>query len=236
MNNKYSDEQIDKVLSHLMAETVVDEALIDEISTSPTTWWAVKRNIARENAVQPWPPSTFWKRIFSFGVPAFAALALVTGVIWFTADREGPSLAANEARTTVPTVAADPPTVAEADDPKMRPEQREPVSEIRTASVKTERGPRATSPVKRPQPAQPSTLAAKDETVSTEFIALSHAGGPESGQVVRVKVPSSMMVSLGVVPSVSKPSSLVDAEVVVGDDGQTHAIRFIRQDTDGVLK
>lgn len=236
MNNKYSDEQIDKVLSHLMAETVVDEALIDEISTSPTTWWAVKRNIARENAVQPWPPSTFWKRMFSFGVPAFAALALVAGVIWFTADRGGSPLVATKTRTTVPTATTDTTQLSKADDPKTGPEQPEIVSETRTASVKTERGPKASSPGKRRQPTQPSTLSAKDETVSTEFIALSHAGGPESGQVVRVKVPSSMMVSLGVVPSVSKPSSLVDAEVVVGDDGQTHAIRFIRQDTDGVLK
>jgi hypothetical protein len=38
-----------------------------------------------------------------------------------------------------------------------------------------------------------------------------------------------MMVTLGVVPTVDKPSELVDAEVLVGDDGLTRAIRFIRQ-------
>jgi hypothetical protein len=37
------------------------------------------------------------------------------------------------------------------------------------------------------------------------------------------------MVQLGLVSTVAKPSELVDAEVLVGDDGLTHAIRFIRQ-------
>ncbi len=69
----------------------------------------------------------------------------------------------------------------------------------------------------------------KAPVVKSEFIALSYAGSAESGQVVRVKVPSSMMVSLGLVSSVNKTTDLVDAEVIVGDDGLTRAIRFIRQ-------
>jgi hypothetical protein len=36
------------------------------------------------------------------------------------------------------------------------------------------------------------------------------------------------MVTLGLVATVEKPSALIDAEVVVGDDGLTRAIRFIR--------
>ena len=36
------------------------------------------------------------------------------------------------------------------------------------------------------------------------------------------------MVSLGLVANVKQPSDLVDAEVLVGDDGLTRAIRFIR--------
>jgi hypothetical protein len=64
--------------------------------------------------------------------------------------------------------------------------------------------------------------------VKTDFIALSYARDPDSGQIVRVRVPSSMMVSLGLVTSVKQPAELVDAEVLVGDDGLTRAIRFIR--------
>jgi hypothetical protein len=80
----------------------------------------------------------------------------------------------------------------------------------------------------------PRTLVAKSSSstateIKSEFIALAYARSPESGQLIRVKVPSSMMVSLGVVPTVNDPSKLIDAEVLVGDDGLTHAIRFIRQ-------
>jgi len=78
----------------------------------------------------------------------------------------------------------------------------------------------------------PRTLVAAKiktrEEVKTDFISLTYAQQPSSGQVLRVKVPSAMMVELGVVPTVEKPTSLVDAEVLVGDDGMTHAIRFIR--------
>ena len=76
--------------------------------------------------------------------------------------------------------------------------------------------------------ARPLTAAAEKTEIKTEFIALSYGRNPESGQIVRVRVPSSMMVTVGLVPSVQKPTSMIDAEVVVGDDGMTHAIRFIR--------
>jgi len=66
------------------------------------------------------------------------------------------------------------------------------------------------------------------EEIKSEFIALTYTGNPESGQLVRVKVPSSMMVTLGLVSAVQRPTSMIDAGVVVGDDGMTHAIRFIR--------
>ena len=66
-----------------------------------------------------------------------------------------------------------------------------------------------------------------NEEVKTEFISLSYLPTPESGQVVRVKVPRAMMVSLGVSNNVSKNAEMVNAEVILGDDGTSRAIRFI---------
>ena len=76
-------------------------------------------------------------------------------------------------------------------------------------------------------PSKISPRIAVEET-KTDFIALSYAADTESGQIVRVKVPSSMMVSLGVATNVEKESKMVNAEVVIGDDGLARAIRFIR--------
>lgn len=229
MKGKFTDEQIDKVLTRLMAESAVDDAVINEIAESPTGWWAVKRSlVARETVVSPWPPASAWRRILSFGLPMMAAFAVVVGVyVWTTSDRNQPTIAdvqretpfASSEQTTAPTIATNDIPVAISNLATDRDEVLRPAA-------------KSVTKLSRVRLSLPRNLAAKPkpapETVTTEFIALSHAGGPESGQVVRVRVPSSMMVSLGVVSSVEKPASLVKAEVVIGDDGQTHAIRFIR--------
>ncbi len=67
-----------------------------------------------------------------------------------------------------------------------------------------------------------------NKETKSDFIALSYAANSESGQIVRVKVPRSMMVSLGVTTNVEKNSELVTAEVIVGEDGSARAIRFVQ--------
>ena len=75
-----------------------------------------------------------------------------------------------------------------------------------------------------------STIARSSKTeMATEFIALSYLPASESGQVVRVKVPRSMLVSLGVSINVERGKELINAEVVVGDDGAARAIRFFNE-------
>jgi hypothetical protein len=64
--------------------------------------------------------------------------------------------------------------------------------------------------------------------VATNFIPLSYLPATESGQIIRVKVPRSMMVSLGVTTNTERGAELVNAEVVVADDGGARAIRFLK--------
>ena len=66
------------------------------------------------------------------------------------------------------------------------------------------------------------------EKIKTDFIALSYSSAAESGQILNVKVPRSMMVALGVTSNVENISELVNAEVVMGDDGLARAIRFVQ--------
>jgi spore germination protein GerM len=77
------------------------------------------------------------------------------------------------------------------------------------------------------KPLQTKKTTSPKAEIATDFIALSYLPATESGQIVRVKVPRSMLVSLGVTTNVEKPSELVNAEVIVGDDGGTRAIRFL---------
>jgi len=67
--------------------------------------------------------------------------------------------------------------------------------------------------------------------VATDFFPLTFIADStalESGQVVRVRVPRSALVSFGVPMNVERAGELVKADVVIGDDGLARAIRFIQ--------
>ena len=65
----------------------------------------------------------------------------------------------------------------------------------------------------------------------SDFIPLTHlssATAIESGQVIRVKVPLSAFLAFGLPVSPEHADQLVNAEVVVGDDGVERAVRLVR--------
>ena len=73
-------------------------------------------------------------------------------------------------------------------------------------------------------------IALESEALS-DFIPLTHlssATAIESGQVIRVKVPLSAFLAFGLPVSPEHADQLVNAEVVVGDDGVERAVRLVR--------
>ncbi len=227
MNKQLSDEQIEKLMTAIVSDTALDAATVEKIADSPTLWWAVQREITAGRAERsPWPPALM--RWLSVGVPVLAALALVTlfvfrpigekteqaGVQQNVTSSNTDKPVSNVTEPALPAVVKDNKVVTAS---AQRPEsvQRRAVAAI---SVKPKRAVQSIA----------ANVVEKRSEIKSDFIALTYARRPESGQVVRVKVPSSMMVTLGLVSSVEKPANLVDAEVVVGDDGISHAIRFIR--------
>ena len=222
MKKQFSDEQLDRVMARLVQS---DEERVDQIADSPQLWWAVQTNIAREKETKlsPWPPiQKFW-RWLAIGAPV--AAGLVIAVIWFVGSLQVEQpLALNEM-----TVFGQPSVISvntPGADQSISGDQ-EP-SEV----VKRNIAPVIAQKTTRARKTLPKTVARRETRkpveIKTDFIALTYAQAPASGQIVRVQVPSAMMVSLGLMDSVKKPSELVDAEVVLGDDGMTHAIRFIR--------
>ena len=227
MNKQFSDEQLDQMMRTMIADAAIDDAAVNEIADSPTMWWAVQRQIAEQKAtaVSPWPPVNILRRLLMIGVPATVAAALLISLFVFrSADLPKASDVAavpTNAETSLPQVSNasnDVPPVVDSDVKLL--EQKRP----QTIATNLKSSPKQ---IKK-QNASTQAIAKEKTEIKTEFIALSYARNPDSGQIVRVKVPSSMMVTLGLVASVEKPSNLVDAEVVVGDDGLTRAIRFIR--------
>jgi hypothetical protein len=228
MKRQLSDEQLDTLMRSLLDDAAPDDEIVNNVADSPALWWGVQRQIAaaKDGARAPWPPKPkLWGRGW-INLPnlAFAATAAAVLIVSFFILR--PAGVPTDIANNVPAASVDE-TVGQTSD--------EPVDDVTSGSPDTARDQkhvRLTGAVAGTQRrlARPTTSRTAKSTreIKTDFIALSYARSPESGQIVRVKVPSSMMVSLGLVATVAKPSALVDAEVVVGDDGLTRAIRFIR--------
>lgn len=216
----------------LMNDSAVDDSVINDIADSPTLWWGVQRQISeqKEASRSPWPPvAKFW-RLLMIGVPV-AAAAVLAVTFYLLPDREAVRQTAEVAQPAVTGKDVQAPVPAATD--KIETGNVVAASSVKTSQRPANRKERIVTAhyIKSPVANLPATVAktvTKEAEIKSDFIALSYARSPESGQIVRVKVPSSMMVTLGLVATVEKPSVLVDAEVLVGDDGMTHSIRFIR--------
>lgn len=230
MSEKFADENLDQLLRKLVTDAAGDQTAIDEIADSPQLWWGVQRRIKlTEESSSPWKRG-FWGRWLIFGAPlTVAALLLVA----FLSLKPGP----DPVDQAVITGEEPPNSTVVSGNGTSSPEingvetpvniaaetQRKRFDRVKNTAV-TGKSPRH----QQLRAATANLRNSEQAEVKSEFIALSYARNPESGQIVRVKVPSSMMVSLGLVASVEKPTSLVNAELLIGDDGMTHAIRFIR--------
>lgn len=93
--------------------------------------------------------------------------------------------------------------------------------------------PRAPHPAPSTQHLAPSTqhlaLSTEHLALSTEFVAVPGVGNlppMESGTLVRIDLPVSMLPSLGVTPP-SGGGATVKADLVIGQDGLTRAVRLV---------
>lgn len=228
MKKQLSDEQIDNLMRTMVSDASLDDAAINNIADSPTLWWSVQREInVEQEARSPWPPAL--RRWLMIGVPTLAAVALMA-IFVFRPTGEATEHAG--VKPNVPTAEISTPLLA-VTEPALPATDSKPAAAVVTVAKMVRHSERRTaltvaSVQKRVLSNALSAVVEKKSEIKSDFIALSYARNPESGQIVRVKVPSSMMVTLGLVSSVEKPTNLVDAEVVVGDDGLTRAIRFIR--------
>lgn len=229
MKEKFTDDQIDLLLRKIVNDAAFDDARVDEIADSPQLWWGVQRKIRAEASAVANTGVGLFRRWLLLGASlSVAALLLAFFFVPRPAENTGEQVTVPPAQS-LRDESKRGDQVKSFENPAIDPKA---TNSIETASKPTDFVKKVVVEKKSPRAQQPKskTTIAKSAPieVKSEFIALSYARNPESGQIVRVKVPSSMMVSLGLVASVEKPSNLVNAEILVGDDGMTHAIRFIR--------
>jgi hypothetical protein len=166
----------------------------------------------------------------AWGWLAAAAVLVLASVLWRATDPWRSPDAAGPAPAEM--------AAAPAEAPPLAPPVAQPAPRRAEASIPA--SPREVSPQAPPDrprapwgPAQPAALAGDDGVL--RFVSLPTAVGLpefESGRIVRVELATAMLPAYGfdVVPD--SESGVVEADVLVGQDGQPRAIRFVNLKTD----
>lgn len=232
-----SDEKLDQLLRKIVRNSGLSENRVEEIADDPKLLWNVRRSIEQQKATS----KKSWRAAFGWRIPAFASLLFLigTGIFWSFSFYETQNVAetksadgseaekvfieANSSKTQAQPVVSENKATDEISKPEKKAEERtlaRSVNEI-PDSKKIRKAERISKEAA-------GNIIAKEQ-IKTDFIALSYSSAAESGQILNVKVPRSMMVALGVTSNVENISELVAAEIVVGDDGLARAIRFVRE-------
>jgi hypothetical protein len=241
MKNELSDNEIDQMAKSLVQNFVIDDSTMEEIADSPKLLWNLKARIATEKSKQ----KTNWLFGIRWQLAGFATLMVICGIMFgkFFVESDGNnSIAFNEVVNdkSLPIDTSQVKTISEVPnviDPRFEKVKEKSIPNLSLQSkteTKIVHSEAISSKVQRKiqktdlkVKSSKNTVEPETSETKTEFIALSYSPASESGQIVRVKVPRSMMVSLGVSNNVSKNSELVNAEIIIDDDGSTRAIRFI---------
>ena len=105
------------------------------------------------------------------------------------------------------------------------------VSFSRISSRRAGRVDVANKSQKNARPVDPVNNAGNSAEVATDFMPLTYdaATAPlDSGHLVRVELPRTALLSMGLPMSVERQNEYVKADVLMGEDGVARAIRFVR--------
>lgn len=230
---KLSEEQLDKLIQTMLHSTILTDEEVEEIADAPRLRQQVQSRVADEKARRErrWFFGWHWQTATA---GALAVLIAAGAAFWIFNSSKTEIAAVEDKKITVPATEE-----SKLTETKLNAGQStvSPAVQPESSSVKT--GKFLPKPLPQMKSIRVQSISQKIERrkdtparkieAATEFIALSYLPQTESGQIVRVKVPRSMMVSLGVTTNAENTAELVSAEVVVGDDGAARAIRFLGQ-------
>ena len=240
MKNQLSENQIDQIAKNVVQSFSLDNETLDQIADSPKLLWNIRNQINSEKS-----QSKSWFLMFRWQIAAFAIFTIIFSLgfatIFLKSDitnneivlETSPDLNISETvKTTVQTFVDNESSIEETKAitkiktiAKNRTSIAKNISKVKSIPLVTKQNvSKFEKEIKKPNAAKVLV-----ET-KTDFIALSYSPNTDSGQIVRVKVPRALMVSLGVSNNVSKNEELVTAEVILDNDGSTRAIRFISTD------
>ncbi len=227
----------DQVSDELLVSLKVSDDEIEEVATSPLLFAGVKSRIRRRHAETAIKRGAE-RRSISTGldlVPAFLVpyrsprwVLTAVGVLLFVAIGlliVLPQKTSQQVQTVGSVIPQSGPEVEKAEPlgrPSIMPEPQ---------FIATQFIAKSHDEAKRPRVRRSNTLSHSllDE-VATDFFPLTFAAEStsEGGHLVRVTIPRSALVAMGLPINVDRAAEHVRADVFIGDDGLARAIRFIQ--------
>lgn len=155
---------------------------------------------------------------------AAAAILIAFGLIVYRAIQNEPqkdnAVITEKTPTPQPSVKPEEQVVKENGEPEMRRGLRAP---------RPRRGNRPR--LNKPFIIDSITAYAKDSEYVTDFFPLAYGGYQrpmQSGEVIRVQMPRSALIAFGLPVNIERADVPVEADLLIGEDGLTRAIRFVR--------
>ncbi len=228
--SKRQHERLDRVVSELLRAVKVSEAEIEAVANSEELYRRVRSRIAAERRRRANENASIdgWLAMTQTRFAINAALGL---------GRRSWILAATAVILILLAVVA--PRWLSRPEPKqteviLTSTPQEPAAEL--VKLSSHPGPekKAAASLQSGATRNPSRMGrwrADAAEMVTDYLPLTYlveTTAPESGLVVRVQIPRLALVSLGVPMNVERAGELVQADVVIGEDGLARAIRFVQ--------
>jgi hypothetical protein len=213
------EEAFGKFCREVVSAARADEEVISAAADSAFLFQRVRARLATDAQT---PARSGWRKALFAGaqvskwVMAATAVAMVIALLALT----------RSAHQTLP----DPPAPVIAETPAGKPSLP-----LQVADVLPPEAPKGIAKTANVNGTSHSVrhkaVKGEEEELTTEYVPLTYAAyadETDSGHVVRVQVPRTALLALGVPIGAEASTELVKADVIVGDDGLARAIRLVR--------
>ena len=220
--------EIDRIGKAILAADRLREDEIEEIADAPHLLPGI---LARIDAGSTAAPAKFAARTDRVSVlkvwmiaPAAAAMAVLLAVLFLFAYR-------GESREDV-FLAAPPDEIESAAPETSVPAEQPPVPAVDEVAPRRPRNTIAVQASAVEKTAKRPAAKRKPADQPLEFYALSSGGDPadmlKDGRIVRVDLPRTSLLSLGVNVPLESETAVVKTDLLIGSDGVTKAIRVVK--------
>ncbi len=230
LNSYNQDDSSEELSRQILKATRADQDEIEAAVNSPFLFQRIRNQIATEgnrthqtavanhrNLFSSFLASFNWR--WGWAIPTAALLLFGFAMLMTRSNPEKPNESANQ---TIPEKIAPVENIERTGKPEIN------ASAPKMTVVKANYRPAAKRPQNKISRSPITTEAAEVVTDFLPLTYLSETSAADSGHVVRVEVPRTMMASMGVPTNRERKTEFVKADVVISDDGLATAIRFVQ--------